>query len=100
MFDAQLLYGFTGALLFGLGARSALLHALLLGRIMAFNIAGLGLFLMFVAVAYRGPALPPDSIPHALVLTGIVVAVSATAFALALARRLQSSDSGDDRGHE
>jgi multicomponent Na+:H+ antiporter subunit C len=100
MFDAQLLYGFTGALLFGLGARSVLLHPLHLGRIIAFNIAGLGLFLMFVAIAYRGPELPPDAVPHALVLTGIVVAVSATAFALTLARRIETSPDNPDDSHE
>jgi len=31
----------------------------------------------------------PDPVPHALVLTGIVVAFSATALALALGRRLR-----------
>jgi len=31
-----------------------------------------------------------DPVPHALVLTGIVVAVSATAMALALGRRLEA----------
>ena len=33
-----------------------------------------------------------DPVPHALVLTGIVVAVSATAMALALGKRLQELD--------
>lgn len=96
MLDAQLLYGLTGTLLFGLGVRSMLLHELMLGRIMAFNIAGLGLFLMFVAVAYKGPDISPDPVPHALVLTGIVVAVSATAFALVLARRISNNGASLD----
>lgn len=91
MFETQILFGFTGALLFGLGLRSTMLHPLVLGRIIAFNISGLGLFLMFVSVAYRGNGLLPDAVPQALVLTGIVVAVSATAFALALARRIELS---------
>jgi multicomponent Na+:H+ antiporter subunit C len=47
---------------------------------------------LFVAIAYRGPAQAPDALPHALVLTGIVVAVSATALALALGRRLRESE--------
>jgi multicomponent Na+:H+ antiporter subunit C len=34
-------------------------------------------------------------VPHALVLTGIVVAVSATALALALARRLAREHADD-----
>jgi len=49
-------------------------------------------FHVLVAVAYRGIDRAPDPIPHALVLTGIVVAVSATALALALARRLEGRD--------
>jgi multicomponent Na+:H+ antiporter subunit C len=49
-------------------------------------------FMLFVAIAYRGPEQPPDALPHALVLTGIVVAVSATALALALGRRLRESE--------
>lgn len=96
MLESQLVYGFTGALLFGLGLRSALLHALVLGKIIAFNISGLGIFLMFVSVAYRGDELLPDAIPQALVLTGIVVAVSATAFALTLARRIEQAGPGSD----
>lgn len=57
-------------------------------RILALNVASSGVFLVLVALAYRAPAPGADPIPHALVLTGIVVSVSATALALALARRL------------
>ena len=49
------------------------------------------LFLLLIAVAYRGLDQAPDPLPHALVLTGIVVAFSATALALALGRRLQET---------
>ena len=56
------------------------------------NISGSGIFLVFVAIAYRGGDATPDPLPHALVLTGIVVAVSATALALALGRRLRTTD--------
>jgi multicomponent Na+:H+ antiporter subunit C len=45
-----------------------------------------------VAVAYRGLDQAPDPVPQALVLTGIVVAVSATALALALWSRLEDGD--------
>jgi multicomponent Na+:H+ antiporter subunit C len=45
-----------------------------------------------IAAAYRGLFQVPDPVPHALVLTGIVVAFSATALALALGRRLQESE--------
>ena len=72
--------------------RGALLRRSLLGRIIAINVCGAGVFMLFVAIAYRGPEQPPDALPHALVLTGIVVAVSATALALALGRRLRESE--------
>jgi multicomponent Na+:H+ antiporter subunit C len=53
------------------------------------NVSGAGVFLVFVSLAYQGDSLPVDPIPHALVLTGLVVAISATALALALNRRLR-----------
>ena len=95
MLTAQLLYGLTGCLIVALGLRTALLHASLLHRVVAINVLGAGVFMILVAIAYRGPGVPPDPIPHALVLTGIVVAVSATALALALARRLTAEQSND-----
>jgi len=61
----------------------------LLTRLLALNVCGAGVFLIFVAISYRGNLEAADPIPHALVLTGIVVAVSATAMALALGRRLK-----------
>jgi multicomponent Na+:H+ antiporter subunit C len=95
MLTAQWLYGLTGCLIVALGLRAALLHASLLHRLMAVNVMGAGVFLALIAVAYRGPEMPPDPVPHALVLTGIVVAVSATALALALARRLDAEQADD-----
>lgn len=56
-------------------------------RILALNVMASGVFLIMVATARRNQG-PPDPIPHALVLTGIVVSVSATGLALALAKRL------------
>jgi multicomponent Na+:H+ antiporter subunit C len=90
MLTAQWLYGLTGCVVVALGLRAALLHPSLLQRIVAINVMGSGVFLVLIAVAYRGPGVAPDPVPHALVLTGIVVAVSATALALALVRRLRA----------
>jgi multicomponent Na+:H+ antiporter subunit C len=95
MLTAQLLYGLTGCLIVALGLRTALLHASLLHRVVAINVLGAGVFMILIAIAYRGPGVPPDPVPHALVLTGIVVAVSATALALALARRLTAKQNND-----
>jgi multicomponent Na+:H+ antiporter subunit C len=88
----EIIYGLTSAGLFAAGLRGALLHRSVLGRVLAINICGAGVFLAFVTLAYRGPNLPPDPLPHALVLTGIVVAVSASALALVLRRRLREGD--------
>jgi multicomponent Na+:H+ antiporter subunit C len=90
MLTAHWLYGMSGCLIVALGLRTALLHAVLLQRLIGINVMGAGVFLMLIAVAYRGPGVAPDPVPHALVLTGIVVAVSATALALALGRRLSA----------
>jgi multicomponent Na+:H+ antiporter subunit C len=97
MQTATLIYGFAGSALFALGLRGALLHPALLGRVLAINVCGAGVFLVLVSLAYAGPLALPDPLPHALVLTGIVVAVSATALALALGQRLRHllKDKGD-----
>ena len=95
MLTTQVLYALAGCVIMAVGLRGALLHAALLQRIVAINVMGAGVFLLLIAVAYRGPGLPPDPLPHALVLTGIVVAASATALALALARCLQAEQDDD-----
>ena len=62
----------------------------LLRKVLAINVLGSGCFLVFVAIARRAPGAEADPVPHAMVLTGIVVAVSVTAFALVLARRIRA----------
>lgn len=57
-------------------------------QILAFNVMGSGIFLVLVGLAQRQDN--PDAVPQAMVLTGIVVAVAATALALALIRKLHS----------
>jgi multicomponent Na+:H+ antiporter subunit C len=89
MLSTQLVYALAGVVLFAIGLRAVLVYAPLLRKILAVNVMGAGVFLVLIAVAYRGPDAPADPVPHALVLTGIVVAVSATALALALGRRLR-----------
>jgi multicomponent Na+:H+ antiporter subunit C len=84
------LYGMAGVALFGLGLYAVIAHAHLVRKILAINFMGNGIFLLLGAVARRAPDGMPDPVPHAMVLTGIVVAVSATAFSLALIRRIHS----------
>lgn len=88
--SAAVLYAMMGVALFSIGLYGLLAHAHLLRKVLALNFMGSGVFAVFVATAWRGPQVPPDPVPHALVLTGIVVAVSATAFALALLRRVHA----------
>ena len=82
-------FALTGAALLGLGLYGLLARPHLLRRIIAFNLIGSGLFLFFGAAGARGAILDP--IPQALIITGIVVALSASALAVglvvALARR-------------
>ena len=84
------LFGLCGAALVGIGLFVAITHADLLRRVVSFNILGAGVFLVFGAVARRGAGagFETDPVPQALVITGIVVAFSATALAIALLERL------------
>ncbi|WP_416885986.1 NADH-quinone oxidoreductase subunit K [Marinospirillum sp.] len=84
--SSMLLYTLTGALLLLLGLLGFVLHSHLLRRLMAFNLMGSGCFLVMVGLAQHS-AQDVDAVPQALVLTGIVVAVAATALALVLVRR-------------
>ncbi|MBX3262379.1 MAG: NADH-quinone oxidoreductase subunit K [Labilithrix sp.] len=68
------------------GAFGATTHVV--RRVLGVNIMGGGVFLLLVASARRAPSAIPDPVPHALVLTGIVISVSATALAMAIARAL------------
>lgn len=83
---STLLYALVGIVLFTIGVAGVILRRHLLRKILAFNVMGSGIFLVLVGLAQRGGS--PDPVPQAMVLTGIVVAISATALALALARRL------------
>ena len=81
-------YTLVGVALFCIGLGGLVVHRHLLRRVLAINVLGSGVFLVFVALAKRAGNLP-DPVPLAMVLTGLVVAVSATALALALVGRVQ-----------
>jgi len=95
------IYGLTGVLLFVMGVYGLMTQPHLLKKLLSLNVASAGVFLLMVAMAYRGEKLDP--VPHALVLTGIVISVSATAYAVALAARLfrmTGSPTLDDPGSD
>jgi len=82
------IYSLCGAALFAMGLHGAAVRPSLLVKIVALNVMSTGVFLLLIGLAPRTAGGRPDPVPQAMVLTGIVVAVSVTAFALALARRL------------
>ncbi len=90
--DTGQLYGVTGAILFSLGLYGTLRHRHLIRKILAVNVMGTGVFLVLVATRYgRGVPGAPDPVAQAMVLTGIVVAVSATAMAIAFTLRVHAT---------
>jgi multicomponent Na+:H+ antiporter subunit C len=87
---AATLFGLCGAALVGLGLYGLIIHPHPLRKILAFNLIGSGVFLLFGVIARRGAAagMSGDPVPQALVITGIVVAFSATALAVTLFSKL------------
>jgi multicomponent Na+:H+ antiporter subunit C len=87
----SLLYSFTGLILFAFGLCALIACSHPLRKTLGVNIMSSGVFLFLVATSYRPGGLGIDPVPHAMVLTGIVVSVSATAVALILASRVQKA---------
>jgi len=88
--SATTVFGLCAAAVMGLGLYGLITNPGPLRKILAFNLLGSGVFLLFGVVARRGAAagFGGDPVPQALVITGIVVAFSATALAIALLLRL------------
>ncbi len=84
-------YAMAGVALFSIGLYGLIAHAHLLRKIIALNIMAGGVFLLLVSIGYRNWDGMRDPVAQAMVLTGIVVAVGVTAFALALARHLYAA---------
>lgn len=90
------IYGLAGLAVFGIGLAGALGATDRLRRLIALKLCSVGAGFILVAAAWRSGFAAPDPVPHALVITGIVVTVSATAAALALIRRLHTLESAAD----
>ncbi len=88
--SAATLAGFIGAALVGLGLYGLITNPHPIRKILAFNLVGSGVFLLFGIVARKGAAagFVADPVPQAMVITGIVVAFSASALAVALVMKL------------
>ena len=83
MLTEPVLWLAVAAGLVGLGVYGVLVAGHLLRKLLALNLLGAAVFLMLIVLGGRGRDAP-DPVTQAMVLTGIVVAVSATAFGLAL----------------
>jgi multicomponent Na+:H+ antiporter subunit C len=88
--SAATVFGLCAAVAVGLGLYGLITNPQRLRKIVAFNLLGSGVFMIFGVIARRGAAagFAGDPVPQALVITGIVVAFSATALAVALLLRL------------
>lgn len=93
--ERHLIYALTSAALLGIGLHGFVVQASYIRKILALNVMGGGIFLLLVSVAYRNRDGMPDPVPQALVLTGIVVAVSSSAFTVTLARRIHRESETD-----
>lgn len=103
--NAVTLFGLCGAALVGLGLYGLITNPEPLRKILAFNLLGSGVFLVFGVISRRAAAagLGGDPVPQAMVITAIVVAFAATAMAIALVLRLleetgRASLSSDNSG--
>jgi len=93
-------YYLVSMLLFVIGFHTMLTHSNLIKKIIGLNIMETAVFLFIVSSGYVDGAKPPiaegpwdrgpfvNPLPSALILTGIVIAVSLTAFALSLVIQL------------
>jgi multicomponent Na+:H+ antiporter subunit C len=93
---SALLYSATGVVLFGIGLLGLIVAPHIIKKVLAINIAGIGVFMIFVANA-AGTDGVTDPVPHAMVLTGIVVAIAGTALALSLACKIKALGPAADK---
>mgnify|MGYP001393519174 CR=1 FL=1 len=93
-------FAVAAVLLFGIGFLNMLLQQNLVKKVVGFNIMDSAVFLLLASLGYIEGGVAPivgeagynplyiNPIPSGLVLTGIVVSVSITAFSLALIQRI------------
>lgn len=95
-------FAITAVVLFGIGLLNVMVQKNLIKKVVGFNIMDSAVFMLLASLGYiegrvapvMGEGVTPDAslfinpIPSGLVLTGIVVSVSITAFSLALIQRI------------
>jgi multicomponent Na+:H+ antiporter subunit C len=92
--NVETLFALCACALVGIGLYGLIVQPHPLRKLVAFNVMGSGVFVLFGALARRGAAagLPADPVPQALLITAIVVAFAATAVTVALLLRLIETD--------
>lgn len=83
-------YAVTAGLLFALGLYGLLTRSDLIHRLLGANIMLTAVFLFLVVFSAGQEAGAPNPLPQVMVLTGILITVSITAYALALLRYLRA----------
>jgi multicomponent Na+:H+ antiporter subunit C len=84
--SVETLFALCACALVGIGLYGMIVQPHPLRKLVAFNIMGTGVFVLFGALAKRGAAagMAADPVPQALLITAIVVAFAATAVTVAL----------------
>jgi multicomponent Na+:H+ antiporter subunit C len=84
-----ILFGLLAAALVGIGLYGFIVQPEPLRKLLAFNILGSGVFVLFGVIARRGAAaaIGGDPVPQAIVITGIIVAFAGSALAVGLLLR-------------
>lgn len=85
-----LAFSVTAGLLFAVGLYGMLMRTGLIHRLLGANIMAAAVFLFLVVLSTRGVESGADPVPQVMVLTGIVISISLTAFALVLIRYLRA----------
>jgi multicomponent Na+:H+ antiporter subunit C len=85
MIHSGMIYMITGVIIFGIGFYALIAYNHLLRKILSINVMGSGSFMFLIALAYGDGEKLVDPVPHALVITGIVVGICTTGLALAIA---------------
>lgn len=86
---STLAFAITAAALVGIGLYGLVSGRQLMRQLLAFNIIGSGIFLLLGSLGRADP------VPQALIITGIVVTLAATALAITLMLRQVESAGGD-----
>ncbi len=90
-------FGLGAALIIGLSLFQVIINPEPLRKVLAFNLLGSAVFVLFGVLARRGGGRIDgvafaDPVPQALIITGLVVAFAATVLAVALVLRLLQAE--------